>query len=102
MNLPTTVPVNAAPDALAHVESLGMQAEFEKLIEHAAQTLPGLLRIEVTLEPPYDTGDEDVVLIEPQIDPTVCSDPGEVRKRWVDWKLSTFSPDVLRHISFHL
>jgi hypothetical protein len=46
----TTIPVTVAEDAAARVAQLGMQREFEQMIEHAKQALPHLRAIRVTLE----------------------------------------------------
>ena len=58
----TTVPVSVAPEARSLVAELGFQLEFEQLIEYARSTIQGICGIEVTLDPPYDTGAEDQVV----------------------------------------
>ena len=45
----TTIPVIVSEEAAAHVAKLGMRSEFDEIVEHARQTLPGLRKIEVTL-----------------------------------------------------
>ena len=97
MNVLTTVPVTVSPEAAAHVVRLGMQAEFERMVEHAQQTIPGLLRLDVILAPPYDTGDEDTILLEALRDPVTLrlNDPAD--DAWGKWRITTFPPDVYRH-----
>src|SRR5437870_5771116 len=57
-----TIPVNVSAEAAARVAELGMQREFEEMIEHAKQTLPGVRWIHVTLEDsPEVPGDLRVV-----------------------------------------
>src|SRR4051794_24974808 len=51
-------PVTVSPEAAARVAELGLQREFEQIVEHTRQTIPGLRRLEVTLAPAHDTGDD--------------------------------------------
>jgi hypothetical protein len=99
MNVPTTIPVTLSPEAEAHVQSLGLSLELEQMLEHAVQTMTGLRRIEVLLEPPNDTGDEDSVYMRFFKDPAhyVLGDPDW--DRWSEWKITSFPPDVVRHFS---
>jgi hypothetical protein len=46
------VPVQVAEDAAARLAELGMQSQFEQMLEHARQTASGLRAMRVTLE--YD------------------------------------------------
>jgi hypothetical protein len=93
----TDIPLTIAPEAAERVAELGLQREFEQMLEHARLLLPGLRRLEVTLAPPYDTGDEPRVIIDAFIPPRDPSSdlPDRAYEAWV---LATFSPDVLRHI----
>ena len=60
----TTVPLTVLPEAAARVAELGMQAEFERMLQHTRQTLPGLRSIRVYLAEPYDTDNEPRVVIQ--------------------------------------
>jgi hypothetical protein len=91
------VPVTVSPEAAARVAELGFQPEFEQMIHQLRRTVPGLLRIGVTLEPQYQTDEADRVVIEADMadrgipyDPAACD-----YDRWV---VTTFRPEVLRHI----
>src|SRR4051794_17753734 len=59
-----SIPMTISAEATAHVAQLGMQAEFERMVEHTRQTIPGLTRINVVVDPPYDEGDWPAVVIE--------------------------------------
>src|SRR5437667_12867683 len=96
MNIRSNVPLTITPEATAHVAELGMQREFEQMLEHTLQTVPGLRSIEVTLEYNPETGDDPRVVIwsymedrGPEYDPT-----GE---EWGAWKVTTFPPEVCEH-----
>jgi hypothetical protein len=92
----TTLPVTIAPEAAAHVAELGLQREFDMMLERIRKIAPGLRSITVTLAPPYDTGDEFCVLIEVVMDnPHKPYNPAV--REWGNWKIQTFSPDVHRH-----
>jgi hypothetical protein len=96
MNQTTTIPITIAPEAAEYVQKLGMQREFNQMVEHVRQTAPDLRSIEVNLEPPYDTGDEDrVVIFAFRECPNVLEDQWD--DQWRHWEIQTFSPDVLRH-----
>jgi hypothetical protein len=97
MSAPTTVPLTVTPEAAAHIAQLGMQRECDLMIEHTRQTVPYLRSIAVTLEEPYDTGDEPGIVIWSTVDhPHPLEDPSETQ--WSNWKVTTFSPDICRHI----
>ena len=91
-----TVPLTITPEAAARVAELGMQTEFERMLEHARQTVPGLRRMRVTLEQDYEGADEDGIAIW-----TFMKDRGLEHDRteaeWGGWKVDTFPPDVCRH-----
>ena len=99
MNIPTGVPVTITDEAEAWATAMGLRADLERVLEHATQEVPGLLRMEVTLVPPYDTGDEDSLYIRAfQEAPAYVADP-DFFKRWSKWVIETFSPDVWRHFT---
>ncbi len=98
----TTVPVMIPDEAAAHIRQLGMQAEFEQMLEHTRQTVSGLRRIEVTLEPPYDTGNEDGIWIQAIRDRAARVENDRTWNRWGDWYIEAFSPDVRRHFTFSI
>ena len=63
MNLKTTIPLTVTPEATAHITELGMQREFEQMLQHALLTVPDLESITVTLEYNPETGDDPRVVI---------------------------------------
>ncbi len=96
MNLKTTVPLTITPEATAHVAELGMQREFEQMLERTLQTVPGLQSIEVTLEYNPETGDDPRVVIWSYMeDRRLEYDPTE--DQWGRWKITTFPPEVCEH-----
>src|SRR5438128_1990234 len=64
----------------------------------ALQTIPGLQRIDVALEPHYDTGDETKVLLRVLRDPATWAPNDPFRAQWLDWEVKTFPADVLWHL----
>ena|SRR5438309_1166588 len=91
-----SVPVTVTPEAAARVAELGMQAELERMLEHTRRAVPGLRAIEVQLALPYDTGNEDSVVIEAsRPNSHLAHDPTD--SDWGRWKVATFPPDVCRY-----
>ncbi len=89
----TAIPLTVSPEASARIAELGMQAEFEQMLEHTRQTVPRLHSIEVILA--YDPCPtvEPMVVIEPHRDePPPGDDPTD--REWAAWQSSTFPPNV--------
>jgi hypothetical protein len=91
----TTIPVTVAEDAAARVAQLGMQREFEQLIEHAKQVMPNLREIRVVLEydPVYPSEDPAVLILAHRDEPAEATAD---RSDWdySGWKVRTFPPEV--------
>ncbi len=93
----TTVPVKISPDAAQHVAALGMQTEFEQMLEYIRNHVPDLVGIAVSLHEPYETGDEDVVLIEAvRTEESFSLDTTDYWKLR-SWYADAFPADVRRH-----
>jgi hypothetical protein len=101
MSTATPVPVLVTPDAAARVAVLGMQAELEQMIEHTRTHVPGLVRMDVILEPPYDTGDAPYLTIR-AFRPLPCRWDDRTRQEWGRWKVTTFPPEICQHITLWL
>ncbi len=101
MSAPATVPVTITPEAAARVAELGMQGELERMIKHARECVAGLRRVEVILEPPYDTGDDPYLTIQ-AFRPLTARWDDPVRQEWGRWKVTTFAPEVARHVTLTL
>ena len=98
MNATASIPVTISPEAAAAIAELSMQAELQRMIDHALQTIPGLERIDVALEPHYDTGDETKVLLRVLRDPATWVPNDPFRAQWLDWEVKTFPADALWHL----
>ncbi len=92
------VKVTVTPEAAARVAELGFQKEFDQLIEHARTTIPGVRWIEVRMEPPYDTHDQEEAVIWIRIANNQLLNNPSV-KAYSNWKLETFSSDVCRYLA---
>jgi hypothetical protein len=93
----TTIPVTITPDASGHIANLGMQREFEQMLDRVLQTIPDLHDIEVTLEPDHEEGLHPGIVIwyakdEPAQD---GYDPSQAQLG--EWKVMTFPPEVCWH-----
>jgi hypothetical protein len=99
MSIPTTIPVTVEPEAAARVAELGLQAEFEEMLEQVRQMVSKLRRIEVVLVPPYDTGDDPGIVIQAFRDMADRDEDDPTWNRFSRWKITTFPPDVFRHFN---
>jgi hypothetical protein len=91
-----TIPVNVAPEAAARVVALGMEREFQEMLEHTRETVPGLRAIEVELHyHPENPSDERIVIISVRN----LSGPGDdpTNRQWGDWFVRRFPPEVCQH-----
>jgi hypothetical protein len=95
------IPVVVSEQAAARVAELGMQRQFEQMIDHARATAPGLRSIHVTLEWDYECPDRDrSVVIWVQRDER--SNPEEfdpTDRDWGRWQGKQFPPEVFTHFS---
>src|SRR5262249_46346075 len=94
MATPTTIPVQIEEDAAAAIAELGLQREFEMILDHAKQTIPDLRSIEVTR---YDDPDEPGpprVVITVWLNGDRSQEPPR-REKWDRWILDTMPPKVL-------
>lgn len=92
-----SIPTSITPEADEHIERLGMRSEFEQMLEYIRGHFAGLRRIEVTLEPPYDTGGDDCVSILAFRDPEMDMIDDPEWPAWRKWTVTTFPPEVFIH-----
>jgi hypothetical protein len=97
MSTVSSIPVTVTPEAAERVAELGMQAELECMIEHTRQTVTDAQRIQVVLDPAYDTGDEPYLTIEAYRDLSRYEENDPTWRQWSRWSTTTFHPDVYRH-----
>ncbi len=92
----TSVPVAVTPEAANRIGELRMHTEFDRMIEHTLEIVPGLQRIDVILVPAYDTEDEPGITIEATREGPYNKDD-RTDWDWGDWFVDSFPPDVCRH-----
>src|SRR5262245_10427375 len=87
------IPVTVSEDAAAFIAELGMQREFEQMIEHTRQTIPDLRMIDVVLDPDPSGEIGPGIIIQPhRPDPGPGPDPAE--REWGVWLTNAFPPQV--------
>ncbi len=93
------VSICVSAEAASWVELLGMEAEFEKMLEHAKASIPALRSIDVTLNrQPSQRVEAQVFLMATMDDPALDDDVAQATKlNWDKWVMDSFSPDVNRH-----
>jgi len=90
------IPVHFSSSAAAeHIAQLGLEREFEEMIEHVKQTVPGTRKIEVILDGlPEDP--EGIVIIAHRPHPG-GDDPAH--RDWIAWLVDTYRPEVCQHFT---
>lgn len=94
MASPMTIPVQVEEDAAARIAELGLQSEFERILEHAKQTITDLRSIEVTrYDDPHEPGPPRVL-----ITAWLNGDPTQehaTQEQWDRWVIDTMPSKVL-------
>ena len=93
-----TVPLTITDEAAEYVRSLGLEAALERMVEHTREVIPGLRKIHVRVQPAYDLGDVDAVLIEAQV-AGPCREGDSSWWDWNGWMTQTFPPEVFQYFS---
>ncbi len=92
-----TTPATVTPEAAARITELGFQAEVDRMIGHARQNLPDLVRIEVVLAERYDMGGAPGVAVEAYSNRPF--DPADrTSSELARWAVTHFPPEVLEHL----
>jgi hypothetical protein len=101
MHAATKPPATVTPEAAARVAELGMEQALERMLEHARTVIPDLVRLEVILEPAYDTGDVPYLIIQAIIARSLGWND-RPRDAWASWKAAMFPPQLGEHIALSL
>ena len=82
----TTIPVIVSEEAAARIAKLGIRSEFDEIVEHARQTLPGLRKIEVYVDGLVDEPETpDKVYLDAYRRYLDLDEESQVRARWNRW-----------------
>jgi hypothetical protein len=96
---PAMIPVQLATDALARVDELQMQRQFEAMLEHTKQSVPDLQTIEVTLyRDPHEPDEPRIHITAIKAGPSSPNDP--TWDNWGHWFVRAFPPEVCRWFGF--
>jgi hypothetical protein len=93
----TGVPISVSEEAQIHIAKLGLQREFEAIVDRARQSIPGLQRLEVVLESDPEEDRDLVVVLEAYRERGGLEEATAVRDEWVHWFVDTFPPAVCWH-----
>ena len=91
-----TIPVTVTSEAAARIAELGMQSEFEQMIEHAKEVVAYLRSLRVTLEYDPEGVEEPGLVIWSHRDDTDWEDD-KSDVSFGRWKVDTFPPEVCIH-----
>jgi hypothetical protein len=93
-----TIPLTISPEADAFIDEVGQRREFEAMLEHARQVVPGLRAFEVILDDTPETGPPGAIIYAHRDDPGAGDDP--THRCWRRWKVETFPPEVCQNFAF--
>jgi hypothetical protein len=83
-------------EAKAQIKQLGMQAEFDQMVQHTREVFPDLIDFEAAVTyPPEHDREPTIVLWASLPNPGLKYDPRE--DEWGRWKVRTFPPEVCQH-----
>jgi hypothetical protein len=89
-----TVPITITDEAKDYVAELGMQEPFQRMLDHALVSIPGLRELRVSVQPAYDVGMPCILFEALKAFPGL-DDPTE--GNWGRWRTSEFPPEVYQH-----
>jgi hypothetical protein len=93
-----TIPVTIPPEVTAFVAEIGLQEPFERILEHALKTVPGLHWLKAELQEPYDLGgDLHVLILGERADPHTEHDWTDME--FGEWKVATFPPQECEYFT---
>jgi len=90
-----TIPITISPEAAAFIAGLGLQDEFDAMLDHTRRAVADLRAIEVTLDETPETGPPGVIIDAHRGEPWVGDDP--TNRNWGRWLVETFPPEVCQH-----
>ena len=97
MTFAETIPVTIEPEASAHIHALGLDKEFDEMVEHTLQVVPSIQELKVSLT--FDLDGIDDPRLQLLATKNAVDDPArdDTEWKWGAWVTSRFSPDVFRH-----
>ncbi len=101
MSTATTIPVIVAPEARAHIGALGLQRQFEQILDHTVQCVPDLQLVEVGLDEclQSDSPTNAAVMIRAYV-PLPQEPDVSVEWAWDRWMIANYPPAVGVHFVF--
>jgi hypothetical protein len=98
MTAPSAIPCSVAREATSRAAELGIQDEFEQMLDRALQCIPNLRRVEVGLREPVEIGDDRQIVIDAFVPyrEGEALNPGD--DSWAEWVLRTFPAAVWRQV----
>ena len=89
----TTILLSMSGEAAEHIAALGLQHEFDAIVQHAKETVPGLRSIEIKLSyAPWMSPDPAVLIYFHRMGGGEENDTTD--DIWTNWMVETFPPEV--------
>jgi hypothetical protein len=88
--------ITVSREAGTRLIKLGVQVEFERIVEHVVQMVPGLRALDVVLAHDPECIDDPRIILE-----ATCPDRGAeydaTQWNWNAWMIANFAPEVFQH-----
>jgi hypothetical protein len=96
----TTVPVDVAPEAALRIQELGIQREFDHLLELTRERIPRLHLIEVTRGQDEADGSQGLLFFTAYYDGPQWEVSSPTYSNWHDSLIRAFPPAVIQWFNF--
>lgn len=95
-----TIPVEVSEEAAQHIEQLGLQEPFQRMLDEIPKRIQAIQWIKVVLEHIVDEAYRPVVSIDVARVYPGCDDPSG--REFGRWETETFLPEILEHLGVHV
>ncbi len=92
----TEIPIAISPAVTEYVAELGLQTQFQEILDKVPEYYPNPSRIKCEFDPGVPDEEDPVVIIMPTIPDRGSTDPPPHMK-WLEWVATKFSGRDYRH-----
>ncbi|MCE9531135.1 MAG: hypothetical protein K8T89_08425 [Planctomycetes bacterium] len=96
--LTSTVPITIGASAQERIDQLGLQTEFEAVLEHAVQTVPGLIRVDVKVDE-HELPEHQAVILDATTKHLEIREELEIEDAQMAWRYQVYPPEVAMHFA---
>jgi len=91
MNSTTTINLVVTPEAEDYLERWELRSHFEGIVDYLRSNVPGVERLEAFVQPPFDAGGDEVVLL--RVERPVTPEDDQLMKL-TRWRIDTMPTPI--------